>query len=170
MDAMRSPRTRDALDDRVDHFTNALAELAREIVRGVLATELKHRWRAAAAGPTRARARNAKPAPTARAARRESATEPLRASRNGVQEGHRRWTRDAVLDELSTWLLGGTSDPAFIARHGRKGLATAAKRIFGRIDAALNAANLRIAKQYPDGFPARATVGARPFTRPRNTR
>ena len=158
---MRPPRTREMLEGRVDHFTNALTELAREIVRGVLAAELERRRRAAAPQPTRRRARNGKPALRPLAALTGSAREARRAPGNGIHGRQRHWTRDAVLDELSTWLLGGTSDPAFIARHGRKGLATAAKRIFGRFDAALNAANLRLARRYPGGIPTANATRAR---------
>ncbi|HEY6175906.1 MAG TPA: hypothetical protein VIX73_15740 [Kofleriaceae bacterium] len=67
-----------------------------------------------------------------------------------------RWTREAIISELVTWLLSGTAiDAQFMTRHGPRGLATAARRIFGRFDAALNHAALHNAKLYPEGPPAR---------------
>jgi hypothetical protein len=66
-----------------------------------------------------------------------------------------RWTREVVIAELCEWLISGIVEPAFLRRHGKPGLVTAATRIFGRFDSALNFANLYLAKQYPDGPPAR---------------
>lgn len=67
----------------------------------------------------------------------------------------RGWTRDEVIDELATWLLSGTTvEASFVKRYGRPGLAAAAKRLFGRFDAALNAANVALAQKYPDGPPS----------------
>jgi hypothetical protein len=71
-----------------------------------------------------------------------------------------RWTRDTVIAELCEWLISGIVEPAFLRRHGKPGLVTAATRIFGRFDSALNVANLYLAKQYPDGPPARRTPPA----------
>ena len=57
--------------------------------------------------------------------------------------------------------LGGTEvEAAYLKRHGAPGLVAATKRLFGRFDAALNAANLALAQRYPDGPPARR-MGAR---------
>ncbi|HEY6175113.1 MAG TPA: hypothetical protein VIX73_11735 [Kofleriaceae bacterium] len=70
--------------------------------------------------------------------------------------GRTRWTRETVISELATWLLSGTAiDAQFMARHGPRGLSTAARRIFGRFDAALNLAALHNAKRYPEGPPER---------------
>ena len=58
------------------------------------------------------------------------------------------WTREAVIAELGGWLLGGrVVEAAFLKRHGPPGLVAAAKKLFGRFDAALNAANLAVADQ-----------------------
>lgn len=64
------------------------------------------------------------------------------------------WTRERVLAELATWLRTGQAvEAAFVARYGQPGLVPAAKRLFGRFDAALNAANVHLARQFPDGPP-----------------
>lgn len=69
------------------------------------------------------------------------------------------WTREAIINELATWMLSGTAiDATFVTRHGPPGLVAATRRIFGRFDAALNVAGLHVSKLYPDGPPAR-TVG-----------
>jgi hypothetical protein len=53
-------------------------------------------------------------------------------------------------------LVGGTTiDAAFVTRHGPAGLVAAARKVFGRFDAALNVASLHVSKMYPDGAPAR---------------
>jgi hypothetical protein len=67
-----------------------------------------------------------------------------------------RWTREAIIEELARWMVTGTTtDSSFVKRHGPPGLVSAALRIFGRFDAALNVAGLHVAKLYPDGPPAR---------------
>lgn len=67
-----------------------------------------------------------------------------------------RWTRETIVDELARWMVAGTSiDASFLKRHGPPGLVSAALRIFGRFDAALNVAALQVAKLYPDGPPGR---------------
>jgi hypothetical protein len=66
------------------------------------------------------------------------------------------WTREAIIEELATWMMGGTAiDATFVTRHGPPGLVAATRRIFGRFDAALNVAGLHLSKLYPDGPPAR---------------
>jgi hypothetical protein len=77
--------------------------------------------------------------------------------------GRPRWTRETIISELATWLLSGTAiDAQFVTRHGPRGLVTAARRIFGRFDAALNLAALHNAKLYPDGPPARGVARGAP--------
>jgi hypothetical protein len=67
-----------------------------------------------------------------------------------------RWTRDSIIEELAKWLVGGSAiDPGFMTRHGPPGVVAAARRIFGRFDAALNVASLHVSRLYPDGPPAR---------------
>jgi hypothetical protein len=68
----------------------------------------------------------------------------------------RTWTRERVIDELARWLMaGGAVEASFVARHGQPGLVAGAKRLFGRFDAALNAANLHLARQHPDRLPSK---------------
>ena len=77
--------------------------------------------------------------------------------------GRPRWTREAIVSELATWLLSGTAiDAQFVARYGPRGLVTAARRIFGRFDAAFNLAALHNAKLYPDRPPARGVARGAP--------
>jgi hypothetical protein len=78
----------------------------------------------------------------------------------GRGEGKKRspWTREAIIEELASWMASGTAiDAAFVARHGPPGLVAATRRIFGRFDAALNVAGLHFSKLYPDGPPSRGT-------------
>jgi hypothetical protein len=78
-------------------------------------------------------------------------------------DGRKRgpWTRDSITSELATWMLSGTAiDAAFVTRYGPPGLVAAARRLFGRFDAALNVAGLHISKLYPDGPPKPGTPGA----------
>lgn len=77
------------------------------------------------------------------------------------RQGRVQWTREKLVSELAAWLLGGTAiDAAFMTRHGPKGLVAAARRVFGRFDAALNVAALHNAKLYPEGPPTRAASGS----------
>jgi hypothetical protein len=46
-------------------------------------------------------------------------------------------------------------DASFLTRRGQAQLVAAARRIFGRFDAALNVANLHLASLYPDGPPTK---------------
>jgi hypothetical protein len=73
----------------------------------------------------------------------------------------RKWTRDAIIEELARWLVNSNAvDASFVTRHGPPGLAAAARRVFGRFDAALNVASLHVARLYPDGPPPK-NVSAR---------
>jgi len=66
------------------------------------------------------------------------------------------WTREAIINELASWLASGTTiDATFVTRHGPPGLVAATRRIFGRFEAALNVAALQVSKLYPDGPPSR---------------
>jgi hypothetical protein len=68
-----------------------------------------------------------------------------------------RWTRETIVEELARWMLTGSAlDASFVRRHGPPGLVSAALRIFGRFDAALNVAGLHVAKLDPgDGAGAK---------------
>jgi len=83
------------------------------------------------------------------------------AAANG-KRGRGAWTRERVVEELGQWLIEVPSlDAAFLVRRGRASLVAAARRLFGRFDAALNAANLHLAELYPEGPPnKRARVPA----------
>jgi len=73
-----------------------------------------------------------------------------------------RWTREAIIDELAGWMVTGTAlDSSFVQRHGPPGLVAAARRVFGRFDAALNVAGLHVAKLYPDSPPRDGPRGGR---------
>lgn len=66
------------------------------------------------------------------------------------------WTRELIINELTTWMLSGTAiDAQFMTRHGPPGLVAAIRRVFGRFEAALNVAALNVSRLYPDGPPAR---------------
>jgi hypothetical protein len=87
-----------------------------------------------------------------------AAAEGTRPGPTSVTSGSKRvrWTRETIIDELARWMVAGTSiDASFLKRHGPPGLVSAALRIFGRFDAALNVAGLQVAKLYPDGPPGR---------------
>lgn len=73
-----------------------------------------------------------------------------------------RWTRDAVIDELARWIADGSVvDAAFLTRYGPPGLVAATRRIFGRFDAALNLAGLRVELLFPPGSPQRSRLDGR---------
>jgi len=66
------------------------------------------------------------------------------------------WTRESIINELTTWMSSGTViDAQFMTRHGPPGLVSAIRRVFGRFEAALNVTALHVSKLYPDGPPAR---------------
>jgi len=70
----------------------------------------------------------------------------------------RSWTRERVVTELATWLLEEPGiDAATLTRRGQGTLANWARRLFGRFDAAMNAANLRLAELYPEGPPSKSS-------------
>jgi len=119
---------------------------AEDNIAGMSATEiLAEEARAAASASVAATA------PSAQTARDQPPDRP--AGRKRVP-----WTREAIVNELATWMLSGTSiDATFVTRHGPPGLVAASRRIFGRFDAALNVAALHLSRLYPDGPPARTT-------------
>lgn len=109
--------------------------------------------------PSSAAAPASAPAPGAEVSAAASTAAPGAAPgvATGLATGKRRkWTRETVIEELATWMVNGTAlDAQFLTRHGPPGLVAAARRIFGRFDAALNVAGLHFAKLYPDGPPVR---------------
>ena len=66
------------------------------------------------------------------------------------------WTRETIVDELATWMSKGTViDASFLTRHGPPGLVAAAKRIFGRFEAAMNVVALQQSKTHAGDPPPR---------------
>ncbi len=101
--------------------------------------------------------------PTAESSGPAGQGETRAAPASGTGGGRRvRWTRETIVEELARWMVAGTAlDPSFVQRHGPPRLVSAARRIFGRFDAALNVAGLHVAKLYPDGPPADGPRGGR---------
>jgi hypothetical protein len=141
--------------EEIARFEHELRQAALELVRAVLLEESARRDRADATSAAAPR-RRGRPTAVHTPAADATAPEPLPPAKPAVPPARKRqiWTREMVVDELATWLLSGTVvEAAFLNRHGRPGLVPAAKRIFGRFDAALNAANLHLAQRYPEGIP-----------------
>jgi hypothetical protein len=72
-------------------------------------------------------------------------------------EVHKRvqWTRESIINELATWVSSGTAiDAAFMARHGPRGLVAAARKIFGRFEAAMNLTALHLSKVSAENPPS----------------
>jgi hypothetical protein len=72
-------------------------------------------------------------------------------------EGNKRvhWTRESIINELATWVSSGTTiDAAFMARHGPRGLVAAARKIFGRFEAAMNLTALHLSKVQAENPPS----------------
>jgi hypothetical protein len=151
---MRRSHHHAPLHDAIDQFEADVLRLAMATVRAIVEEELE-RKRAKLPPAARSRGRN-KPE-RAKAAGKPSARAPSRRAPAPEPSGRGRaqWTRDAIIDELATWMASGTViDAAFVTRHGPPGLVAAARRIFGRFEAALNVAGLRVSQLYPDGPPA----------------
>jgi hypothetical protein len=141
------------LDAQVNRLENAVRELAVALLRAVLAEELSNHL-ASGRLSTRSSTKKAELVPATTRAETPSPA-PAQEPKSALNGARRAWTRDRVIEELAEWLLTGQAvEAAFVTRHGRPGLAAAAKRIFGRFDAALNAANLHLARQHPDGLPS----------------
>lgn len=134
-----------ALTDEFAAFRGRVRTLALAIVDSIVRSELQQRV------DTLKRSVVAKPVRTVRPP--ATAKPQVTVAR---PNGKRVWTRDAIVDELTTWLASGTSiDASFVKRYGPPGLVAATKRVFGRFDAALNVAGLQVSKMYPDGPPTR---------------
>lgn len=154
---MTAPDDRD-MHDELAHFEAALHEAARAIVLEALTAEYTRRI-AAGEGPIADQDEDEveveAPAPAAAPEAAPAVATPV-APGSSSSERRGRWTHASVIDELCTWLLGGSAvEASYLRRHGAPGLVSAAKRLFGRFEAALNAANLVLAQRYPDGPPSR---------------
>lgn len=148
------------MHDELAQFEAALHEAARAIVLEVLTAEYTRRI-AAGEGPIADQDEDEveveveAPAPAAAPEAAPAVATPV-APGSSSSERRGRWTHASVIDELCTWLLGGSAvEASYLRRHGAPGLVSAAKRLFGRFEAALNAANLVLAQRYPDGPPSR---------------
>ncbi|HET7504800.1 MAG TPA: hypothetical protein VFK02_27445 [Kofleriaceae bacterium] len=94
------------------------------------------------------------PAPPAIESQEPSASPAPPAAPPATGRKRPAWTRDSIIEELASFILSGTEiDATFVQRHGPPGLVAAARRIFGRFDAALNVAGLHVSKLYPEGPP-----------------
>jgi hypothetical protein len=168
-----------ALSDRISRFETDLRDAVWELALSVLQKEYVRR---AAAAP---QSRKAKPArraaarrsrPVARAAPRTKAiveavvevaaaapapiSDPAE-SATPAKKGRPAWTKERVVEELGNWLIQDpVIDAATLTRRNQSALVAAARRLFGRFDAALNAANLHLAELYPDGPPSKRRAAA----------
>jgi hypothetical protein len=140
-----------ALTNEFVRFQESVRAFALAFAHSIVRNELEHRVAQLKRSLVVQTARPKRPAvlPTVTAATNPQITAP-RGGRKPV------WTRDTIIDELTTWLSSGTSiDASFVTRHGPPGLVAATRKVFGRFEAALNVASLKVSKMYPDGPPAR---------------
>jgi hypothetical protein len=156
---MRHSDNRAALTEEVSRFQAEIRRIAMAAALAIIKDELDRRRTRLAAGarrrtvltapePARPREPVREPAAAPEAPREPAAAAPA----NGRKRSP--WTREAIIEELASWMASGTAiDAAFVARHGPPGLVAATRRIFGRFDAALNVAGLHFSKLYPDGPP-----------------
>jgi hypothetical protein len=155
----------DKIEDLIRKFTRDIEALVRSQLRAevdaVLEACLAVKAPAPRArGPGRRRPITSAPVPEQRAAPPAAPSAGSPAPAPGDEGKRRGWTREAVVAELATWLLTGTViEAAFLTRHGKPGLVAAARKHFGRFDAALNAANVHLARLHPEGPP---TANRRP--------
>jgi hypothetical protein len=165
------PDDHTALTDEVSRFEHEIRELALAVVRSIVEKELDRRATRAPRGRAGARTadraevavstRPREPAAPAAPAAQDTPSTPTAGSAEPSQgaPGKRKrvpWTRESIVSELATWMLSGTAiDAAFVARYGPPGLVAAARRIFGRFEAALNVAGLHASKIAPEEPPAR---------------
>jgi hypothetical protein len=165
------------LTEEVARFQAEVRRLALSVAQSIVQQELDRRrvkrpvGRPPAPQRTQRMPRATKPAPLAAAPRPAPPTTPSEptgaaaapttgATATAAPTGKRgKWTRETIINELATWMLSGTAiDAAFVTRHGPPGLVAAARRVFGRFEAALNVAGLRVSELYPDGPPQRGPV------------
>jgi hypothetical protein len=157
--------SRTALSDELARFQDEVRQLAMAAAREIVRQELDRRLARLARGagrpaPVVPRPRKQPPAVTAPAEPAPEATtaaeQPAAAAAAPTDGRKRGWTRESIVNELASWMVSGTAiDAAFVTRHGPPGLVAAARRIFGRFEAALNVAGLQVEKLYPDGPPKR---------------
>jgi hypothetical protein len=152
---------RAALTDEVERFQAKVRQLAFAAVRVVLEQELERKL--AKRRSVRPRVEivertDPAPAPPAATAPEPAATDaaPKETPAAPVSRGRVAWTRESIVSELASCMSSGTEiDAAFLTRYGPPGLVAAARRVFGRFDAAMNVAALHFSNLYPDGPPAK---------------
>ncbi|MEP6864172.1 MAG: hypothetical protein ABJE66_26335 [Deltaproteobacteria bacterium] len=137
------------LEEELARFQSQIHGLAIELARSIFRVEFQHRIEDLKASLT-------SPPKHYRRTKRKASVTPVPGSEVAapvpVQPNAKRgWTRDAIINELASFLASGTTiDASFVNRYGPRGLVAATKREFGRFDAALNVASLRVAQLYPD--------------------
>src|ERR1043165_7933505 len=154
--SMTGPDHRAALTDEGERFQAKVRELALAAVRVVLEQELERKL--AKRKPSRASVEIAErtdeppPAPAAPAPEPAAAdTQPKEPALPTTKSGRIAWTRETIVSELAKSMSSGTEiDAAFLTRYGPPGLVAAARRVFGRFDAAMNVAALHFSNLYPD--------------------
>jgi hypothetical protein len=151
---MRDESTHDAIGGRVRQFEASVQRMALDMVETIFRQELERleqglRGRSVKASPKRVTPKRTSQQPAVPAPSVQEAT-PVRSGRKAA------WTREAIIEQLVMFLVGKTAvDAAFISRHGPRGLVAAARKVFGRFEAAMNVASLRVSQLYPDGPPNR---------------
>jgi hypothetical protein len=172
---------RAALTDEVERFQTKVRQLAFAAVRVVLEQELERKLakrRSVRPSVEIAERIDPAPAPPAATAPEPAAVEaaPREAPAAPVNRGRVVWTRESIVSELASCMSSGTEiDAAFLTRYGPPGLVAAARRVFGRFDAAMNVAALHFSNLYPDGPPTKpghalAAAAQAPAFRPRRGR
>jgi hypothetical protein len=180
--SMTGPDHRAALTDVVERFQAKVRELALAAVRVVLEQELERKQ--ARRKPARASVEiddrtDAAPAPPPAAPAPAAVivdAQPKEPPLPTTKSGRIAWTRETIVSELAKSMSSGTEiDAAFLTRYGPPGLVAAARRVFGRFDAAMNVAALHFSNLYPDGPPPKpgqaiAAAAQAPAFRPRRGR
>jgi len=144
----------DAIDERVRQFETSLRRIALGMVEKIIRQELKRLYNRPKPRALRATFKRAAPK---RERQERTALPPPVQETIPIGAGRKpTWTREAIIEQLVPFLVGKTAvDATFISRHGPRGLVAAARKTFGRFEAAMNVASLRVSQLYPDGAPGR---------------
>lgn len=137
--------------DAFEHFQGQVHDLAMKMAHEIVRSELRRRMRRSKSRPRDVREGQATRADVSLPVALEGNAEVPATQPSAASETVRAWTRDAIINELASWLVSGTPiDAAFLRRHGSRGLVRATRREFGRFEAALNVAGLQVARLYPE--------------------